>query len=156
MKTKPLAHFGLSMKMKNFYAYNAISEMKVLKVTLFGHWFQASIKQMEKSFDMKHLLKNQTMIPAKAKTGIGKTTSDQVWEDQTILFWRVDVSGDALKNFSLSNEAHLEPLSGSDRTPQHILQRLATSFDFIFTSKDQEMISLFELHSASDEELVYT
>ena len=26
-----------------FYAYNAISEMKVLKVTLFGHWFQASI-----------------------------------------------------------------------------------------------------------------
>ena len=36
-----LVHFGLSMKMKNFYAYNAMSEMKVLKVTLFGHWSQA-------------------------------------------------------------------------------------------------------------------
>ena len=33
--------FRVIYKMKNFYAYNAISEMKVLKVTLFGHWFQA-------------------------------------------------------------------------------------------------------------------
>jgi len=76
--------------------------------------------------------------------------------DQTILFWRVDVSGDALKNFSLSHEAHLEPLSGSDRTHQHILQRLATSFNFICTPKDQEMIWLFDLRSASDEGLIYT
>ena len=45
---KSLKHVSLSkaehekrVKMKNFYAYNAISEMKVLKVTLFGHWFQA-------------------------------------------------------------------------------------------------------------------
>jgi len=44
--------------------------------------------------------------------------------------WRVDVSGDALKNLSLSHEAHLEPISGSDRTHQHILQRLATSLNF--------------------------
>ena len=44
LKTQLLVHFGLSMKMKIFfYAYNAISEMKVLKVTLFGHRFQASI-----------------------------------------------------------------------------------------------------------------
>jgi len=76
--------------------------------------------------------------------------------DQTILFWRVDVSGDALKSLSLSHEAHRKPLSGSDRTHQHILQRLATSFNFIFTPKDQEMIWLFELYSASDEGLVYT
>ena len=82
--------------------------------------------------------------------------SDEVWEDQTILFWRVDVSGDAFKNFSLSHEAHPKLLSGSDRTHQHILQRLATSFNFICTPKDEEMSWLFELHSASDEGLVYT
>ena len=76
--------------------------------------------------------------------------------DQTILFWRVGVSGDALKIFSLSHEAHLEPLSGSDRTHQHILHRLATSFNFIFTSKDLAMIWLFELHSDNDEGVVYT
>ena len=73
-----------------------------------------------------------------------------------LLFWGVDVSGDALKNFSLSHEAHLEPLIGSDRTHQHILQRLATSSNFIFTPKDLAMIWLFELHSTSDEGLVYT
>ena len=91
--------------------------------------------------------------------GQDRNWEDYVWlglGDQTILFWRVDVSGDALKNFSLSHEAHLEPLSGSDRTHQHILQRLATSSNFIFTPKDLAMIWLFELHSASDEGLVYT
>ena len=38
-----------------------------------------------------------------------------------------------LKNLSLSHEGHLEVVKGSDKTHQHILQRLATSFDFIFS-----------------------
>ena len=74
----------------------------------------------------------------------------------TILFWIVDASRVVLENLSFLHEAHLGLLKGSDRTHQHILQRLATSSNFIFTPKDLAMIWLFELHSASDERLVYT